>query len=250
MIERNMERTRRIDAFSISIEELSGLCSRLQAEFEKKADVYTRIEVELPNERVVVTPDSIGELASLAPVHRVTQFTIALHEEEKHFRLSTSPISSAVAYASSNSEAWCAGINEAAVSYLRKRRAWHYWFQRWYVLWPAGLIVYFPLTYGINTVWDSIGAKLLTSGVMGLCLGVCLAFRDRVFPNGNRPTHSETFLHAYRVHCYWCDLGFNCGHSSAHTALPVTMSDGTVGTYAGCGFEKWLGGWDDDRWDG
>ena len=198
MIERKVGRTRRLDAFSVSVEELCDLCSRLRAEFDNGADLYTRIEIDLPDERVVVTPDSIGELADVARVRRITKFAIILHKEGKYFRLSTSAIHSlraAVAYASSDNEAWCAGINEATVSYLRQRRVWHYWLHRWYVLWPPALIVSIALTYGINTIWDSIGAKLLTSGMVGLCLGLCLAFRERVLPNGSirlTPKRSNT----------------------------------------------------------
>ena len=185
MIERKVERTRRIDAFSVSIEELSDLCSRLRAEFDNEADVYTRIEIELPDERVVVSPDSIGELAGVASSCRITKFTIGMHQNGKRFRLNTSAVASAKAYAWSDNEAWCAGINEAVVSYLRQRRVWYYWLYRWYVLWPSVLIVYFPLTYGINSIWDSTGARLLTSAVMGLCLGSFIVFRDRVLPNGS-----------------------------------------------------------------
>ena len=143
---REVWRERRIDAFSIGIDELRQFCTRLQAAFGGQDDVPVTVTAAIAkHEEVRFDPRNVdvGEL----PVRRFTKFTVGLVATSKSFFLDTDmyPFSVGVR-SSSDDEAWCAGMNEVAVSFLRNHRVWYYWLVRGPVWWTLGLVSFFAVS--------------------------------------------------------------------------------------------------------
>ena len=76
MITREVRRTRRLDAFTVSTGELKELCSRLESAAGDESDAYTSIEFEFPNETVKLSTKSIDKAVNGLRASRVTKFRI------------------------------------------------------------------------------------------------------------------------------------------------------------------------------
>ena len=126
-MERIIWRTKKLDAFSISIDELEGLCSRLRREFDNDNDARISIEFKFPDESLKF--DSIEDIRNHDIFYnKVTKFSIYISGDNGHITLDSREFlgSDAVIRSSSDKESWCAGVNEAAVSYLKRYRVWYY----------------------------------------------------------------------------------------------------------------------------
>ena len=130
--ERTTWRTKTLDAFSVSIDELEGLCSRLRQEFGNDNDVRTYIKFEFSDERLNF--DSVEEIKNHnINYDKVTAFTISIYGDNKSIHLNSCNPSfislvgiDAIIRSSSNKESWCAGVNEATVFYLKRYRVFYY----------------------------------------------------------------------------------------------------------------------------
>ena len=128
-MERIIWKTKKLDAFSISIDELEGLCSRLRQEFDNDNDARVSIEFKFPDESLKF--DSVEDIRNHDILYnKVTKFTITIFGGGKYIAFDSCVISlsgpDAVIRSSSDKESWCAGVNEAAVSYLKRYRVWYY----------------------------------------------------------------------------------------------------------------------------
>ena len=163
-------RTKKLDAFSISIDELEGLCLQLQQEFGNANNVRISIEFKFSDENLVF--DSIEDIRNHDIVcNKVTKFSISMFGDKGHIRLDSCEVSftgpDAVIRSSSDKESWCAGVNEATVSYLKRYRIWYYLILRrairipiilmpWFGLYPFLRFLGYNLTSPINSLISPI----------------------------------------------------------------------------------------------
>ena len=150
-MERSVRKRKSLDAFSIELRELKELCTRLNREFDDSNEVITKIEMKFNTGKFVF--DSVEEIMKCSEIEEVsTNFSVRMFNGNQHFHLDDPkiPVSRIYASASSDSEAWCAGIIEVTQSYLKSKRVWYYWLIRWYVWWPMIMVAYsmiFALAY-------------------------------------------------------------------------------------------------------
>ena len=76
MIAREVRRTRRLDAFTVSVGDLKELCLRLESAVGAESGAYTSIEFEFPNETVKLSAKSIDEAVRECNAPRVTKFRV------------------------------------------------------------------------------------------------------------------------------------------------------------------------------
>lgn len=185
-MERTTWRERTLDAFAVNLDVLDGLCSRLLAECGGYGSIS--IELKFPDETLKFY--SVDEIRENYINHKTTtKFTISIYHEGKYVSLDSEalgllPLATKIR-SSSDNEAWCAGVNEAAVSYLRKHRVWYYWLTRKYVWWPAGLLLAgVLLTASRDTISILVGrpVQILLTGLMVGLLGMALSFGNRLLP--------------------------------------------------------------------
>ena len=166
-MEKTTWRTKTLDAFSVSIDELEGLCSRLRQEFDNDDDVRTSIEFKFSDE--YLTFDSVEDIKNHnINYKKVTKFTITIYGDKKFIRLNSYEFLSfllsgpdAVIRSLSDKESWCAGVNEATVSYLKNYRAWYYFLRKrairgigllLFLLWFGFMVTSLLLFFGEYTI--------------------------------------------------------------------------------------------------
>ena len=130
-MEKTIWRKQTLDAFSISVDELEELCSLLRQECGNDNDVRTSIEFEFSDETLKF--DSVEDIRNQEITYnKVTKFTITMFGDKGYIKLDSRELfhSDAEIRSSSDKESWCAGVNEAITSYLKKKRVWYYWLIR------------------------------------------------------------------------------------------------------------------------
>lgn len=186
-MKREVERQRRLPAFSLSIGELEALVDRLLALFDDPSRVDLTIDIQLPSEQLQFSSvEELREYKSLPP--QLTSFSLWLSRAGRRvwFRSARSPFSPAEVSAKAESEAWCAGAIDTAHSFVAARKLWYHWF----VSAPIGWLL-----FGLGNL-PTVALALLPSGytfgrvVLFAWVGVFLALfllyfgREKVFPSG------------------------------------------------------------------
>lgn len=183
MITREIRRTRRLDGFTVSAGDLKELCSRLASAAGDGLGAYTRIEFELPNETVKLSAESLDEEVKEIPASRVTKFRISGGKPGSFFMLNSGEGAfdgCPEIYASSDSEVWCAGVNEVASSHLRNHRSWYYWILRWFVWLPLVL----GTSGGLNLAFTAISGSIWVGMAANCVAAFHVVLRESFFPGG------------------------------------------------------------------
>lgn len=189
-MERSTWRENTVAAFSININELGGICSQLRQEFRNANNVRISIEFNFPNEDF--TFESVDDIrANDMHIDKSTRFSLTM--------ISSSDYSNSYDYfvlkyplysgsdvsirSSSDSEAWCAGINEAAISYLRRYRTWYHWLVHRFVWWPFGILTAIFISVFAYDLLPTPFRALASPSLLALCL-VFLSYKHRILPSG------------------------------------------------------------------
>lgn len=152
-MKRNIQREKKLDAFTLNLDDLEKLCTELRKEFGDD-DVSTSITFNLPREEQ--TFKSVDEIREHMPgCKRVGEFSISFHSHpsgligvSKSLYIK-SPNSSEIfatrahVSTSSDSEAWSSGVCETAASYLQKHKTWCHWVTWKTIWWPFIVILYY-----------------------------------------------------------------------------------------------------------
>ena len=140
-MKREVERKRRLPAFSIDTDDFELLWSQLRKLFDSEDRVYETFDVSLPKVRLEFK--SIEELKSCTDMPaKVSSFTLYLHGGARTLHLRSGGMFSSPALISvrGETEAWCAGAVETAYAAIERRKAWYAYLRSA----PSG-IVYFGL---------------------------------------------------------------------------------------------------------
>ena len=151
---------RKVDSFSINIDELEILCSRLKKEFGDNCEVSSIIEFKSRNETLTFSSASEIKRCDI-DVRKITDFSIVLHGDRKYLKIYTPlgfPGFRSHVLSSSESKAWCAGINEVICHHLRKHRTWYHWIVAGKTRWSFMVIQFFSLHYLYDVIDGSESA--------------------------------------------------------------------------------------------
>ncbi len=127
-MKREVERERKIPAFSIGIGELEVLWGRAVALFEDTEKVYGLIDITLPTEKLEFK--DIEELKQYSNLKgRITKFSLWLSQKGRRVSIRSSHLfySQAIVSATGETEAWCAGAIETVYSFLQSYKVWYHW---------------------------------------------------------------------------------------------------------------------------
>lgn len=189
-MKRSVWREKKVDAFSISIDELDDLCSLLLREFGDAKDISLSIELNFPNE--IIKFESVNDLkANNVHVNKSTNFSLTIHSSSNYFVLkySSGLGSDPSVRSSSDSEAWCAGINDVAISCLRRYRVWYYWAVHRFFWWPVGILLYALTEYLFFVHFQN--AISSTSILLTIIFLSFLFHKHRLFPCGAIRIHQK-----------------------------------------------------------
>jgi hypothetical protein len=137
-MKREVSRDKYLPAFSLDLDDLQLLLSRLLPLFSENDTIYSSIELELRRETLEFkNVEEIREYNGLRG--RITNFRFYLSQGEKKISVRSGLIldSRPSVRTSSSNEAWCAGAVETVSSFVQSRRQWYFWF----VSWPIVLIL-------------------------------------------------------------------------------------------------------------
>ena len=197
-MKREVSRKKVLPAFSITVGDLDALWTRLAALFEKPEDVYARLDVDQPSEKLEFK--SIEDLKQYPRVRgRLTKFSLWLSQGDRRVVVDSSTLlrSRREVRATAESEAWCAGAIETAYSFLQSNRLWYAWFLTAPIGWLLLVLLYTPtLAYLVMPK-----GQLLSKAVFLAWLGVTLTFsllyfaKARLLPGGILVvTQEDSFL--------------------------------------------------------
>lgn len=138
---REVERVKKIPAFSINILDLEILIDRILDLFKEKDKLYYSIYISLRNEKLEF--NSINELKNYEGLNgKITDFRIWLNQGRKRISIRVpSFYSQAEVITTSSSEAWCAGANETIYSFLQNKKVWYHWIASV----PLGILIFIIL---------------------------------------------------------------------------------------------------------
>ena len=151
-MKKQVNRKRKLPAFSLSIGELEVLWSRLKKLFDDPADIYARIDFRLPSEQLEFA--NFEELKQYPhPPSRVANFDICLSQNERRITIRSQWLlgSRATVSATAESEAWCAGAIETVLSFVQSYKLWYSWFLSTPVSWELNLMAIAPTVALIST---------------------------------------------------------------------------------------------------
>ena len=128
-MKREVERKKKLPAFSLGMGELEVLYGRLLELFDTPGKVYISISIKLPSENLQFK--NIEELKQYAQLRgRITKFSLYLSQGDRtvsirsSFSIGNPPEVSATA----ETERWCAGAIETVYSFVKSNRLWYHWF--------------------------------------------------------------------------------------------------------------------------
>jgi len=151
-VKKQVNRERKLPAFSLSTGELEVLWSRLRKLFDDPADIYVRIQIRLPSEQLEFA--NFEELKQYPHLpSRVTNFDIWLSQNERHITIRSQWRlgSRATVSATAESEAWCAGAIETVFSFVQSYKLWYSWFLSTPVFWVLNLMANAPVVALMST---------------------------------------------------------------------------------------------------
>jgi hypothetical protein len=200
-MKREVERKKKLPAFSFGIGELEILWGRLLALFDSSETVHCNIEIKLPSENLKF--ESIEELKRYTQLRgRITKFSLWLSQGGRRVLITSSysfgfpPEVSATA----ETERWCAGAIETVFSFVQSNRLWYHWF----VSVPFGVIFYLFLFIPFTALMflpkgQSLDKTLLTGWIgIVITLGILYFAKTILLPSSVlRVTQEEGFIRRY-----------------------------------------------------
>lgn len=197
-MKREVERERKIPAFSIGIGELEVLWGRLTALFENHEKIYSSIDIQLPSETLEFS--NIEELKQYSNLKgEIRKFSLTLSRSGRRISIRSSGFfePQAVVRTTAETEAWCAGAIETAYSFLQSHKVWYHWFVSapigWILIFLANIPTAAVLLLPKGSTIDKIAyiAWLATL----IALGILYVFRGKLFPAAVlRITDEESFI--------------------------------------------------------
>ena len=179
-MEVTIRKTRKIPPFAITVAELEELHGKLTAEFHNNGEIRTTISIEIPAEEKEYRFESFEDLRENYQFEKgVTEFSIRMECGDYSLDIDKEWIAlgarQAEVSATSPRLAWCIGINEEVVQYLKKHYVWYHWILRSPVV-ELGLIITvlsisILFSYFIPSEWR-LDFLALPVGLMG---GIVLA---------------------------------------------------------------------------
>jgi hypothetical protein len=201
-MKREVERKRKIPAFSIGIGELEVLWGRAVALFDDTEKVHGRIEITLPTEKLLFK--DIEELKQYSNLKgRITKFSLLLYQGDRdvYIRSGDPSSSQAIVSATGEAEAWCAGAIETVYSFLQSYKVWYHRFVAAPIGWVLILLFNIPPTIGMLFLLK--GTTIDRTAFLGwLAALIALAFlyvlREKLFPAAAlRITEEESYIHRH-----------------------------------------------------
>jgi hypothetical protein len=206
-VKKQVNRERKLPAFSLSIGELEVLWSRLRKLFDDPADIYARIQIRLPLEQLEFA--NFEELKQYPHLpSRVTNFDIWLSQKERHITIRSqwrSGFRTRVS-ATAETEAWSGGAIETVFSFMQSHKLWYSWFLSTPVFWALILIVaiapmLFLIAYDNPPVATAVIPKGVVIGWLGALALYFLWFsNERLLPPAViRISDSQGFVRKHAV---------------------------------------------------
>lgn len=180
---REVERTKKMPSFSITVGELEELWNRLTSLWESDL-TYCSLDIELASEWLEFS--SISELRDYANMpDRITKFSMSFSGDGNRISMRSGVLNDTniIVRATSDSEAWCAGAIETIYSYLNTYKKWYSWFN----VAPIGWFLFF---FGNipNIAWvilpkDALSTTAIVAWLAALItIGILYVFRGKLFP--------------------------------------------------------------------
>ena len=131
-MKREVSRDKYLPAFSLDLDDLELLLSRLLSLFSEDGSMYSSIQLQLKRETLEFkNVQEIREYNGLRG--RITNFRFYLSQGDKRISVRSGLIldSRPSVQTSSCNEAWCAGAVETVTSFIQPRREWYFWLYSW-----------------------------------------------------------------------------------------------------------------------
>lgn len=184
-MKREVERERKIPAFSIGIAELEVLWGRLLALFENGVKIYSSIDVRLPRETLEFS--DIEELKQYPNLKgKIRDFSLTLSHKGRRISIRSSGFfqAQAVVRTTAETEAWCAGAIETTYSFLQSHKVWYHWFVSAPIGWILIFLANIPTAVALILPKGSTINKTAYIGWLAtlVALGILYVFRKKLFP--------------------------------------------------------------------
>jgi hypothetical protein len=144
-VKKEVNRERKLPAFSLSLGELEVLWSRLTEQFDDPADIHARIQIRFSSEQLEFANfEELKQYPRLPP--RATNFDVWLSQNERRITIHSQRRLGfrARVSATAETEAWCAGAIETVFSFLQSYKLWYSWFLSTPVFWVLNLMAIAP----------------------------------------------------------------------------------------------------------
>jgi hypothetical protein len=141
-MKREVEREKKLPAFSLTLGELETLWGRLQGLFEGQ-NIYTSLTITFAKEKLEFK--NVEELKQYNDLKgRITDFSLLLSNylgRRLSIRSGGLFYGRAEVSATAENEAWCAGAVETASSFVQSHKVWFSWFTSPIVGWVLLVVV-------------------------------------------------------------------------------------------------------------
>lgn len=193
-MKREVQRERKIPAFSISVGELEVLRNKLASLFARPEEVYCSINIELSNETLEFRNiEELKEYSELKGV--IAKFSFVLSQDGRRVWVGRNFFESqACVRATAETEGWCAAATETVCSFLQSYKLWYHWFiplPFWWML----LLFNIPnigLVFPSFSISKAVSASLFITLIPFLFIYL---FRNKLFPSSVlRVKNEENFI--------------------------------------------------------
>lgn len=197
-MKREVERERKLPAFSIDIGELETLLDRLVSLFDKDENIYSSIDIILPTEKLEFK--NVEELKQYRGLKgSISKFSIWVSSgagRRVSIRKSGILASQAEVSATGESEAWCAGAVETVYSFFQSYKLWYRWFVSAPLGWALFILINIPNLAMILLPKGAIGKPALIGWLATVAtLSFLYIFKGKLFPSATiRITKEESFI--------------------------------------------------------
>lgn len=194
-VKREVNRERKLPAFSLSVGELEVLWSRLAALFNDSVELYASIDIRLPSEQLEFS--NIEELRQYERLPaRVTNFTVTLAQKGCRITIRSGMLfAKAQVDATSETEAWCAGAIDTVYSFVQSHKLWYNWFVSAPIGWVLVIVANIPSA--VMTFMPKGVERVFMFGWLGALLTMSLLYfgRGRLLPSAMiRISESKGFV--------------------------------------------------------
>jgi len=199
-MEREVEREKKLPAFSIRLGELEALWQRLLSLYDNAENVYGSIDITLSAEKLEF--DNIEELKQYPGLKgKITNFSLRVSKGGRRVYLRSGSFlnSECIVSAAAETEAWCAGAIETVFSFLRSYKVWYSWLASAPLGWVLLIFANIPSIAFWTLPKGSIGMLSITGWLSTLIALVFIYFfRWRLFPVAAiRITEEESYIRRY-----------------------------------------------------